>query len=95
MRVSALAVAAFAGIALAAKRGCRHDHEHPGMGWYWTVEYDDLYSIAKDFGDDAVAIASRNGLKNKYLLPAFIKFKHLRQMPSLAQGPRGYLKSKL
>ncbi|KAG6087875.1 hypothetical protein E4U15_007191 [Claviceps sp. LM218 group G6] len=63
MRFSDLAVAAFAGIAL-AKRGCRHDHEHPGMGWYWTVEFDDLYSIAKDFGDDADAIARRNGIKD-------------------------------
>ncbi|KAG6053038.1 hypothetical protein E4U17_005085 [Claviceps sp. LM77 group G4] len=72
MRFSALAVAAFAGIALAAKRGCRHDHKHPGMGWYWTVEFDDLFSIAKDFGDDADAIAKRNGIENKFLLQAFI-----------------------
>ncbi|KAG6105799.1 hypothetical protein E4U13_007698 [Claviceps humidiphila] len=71
MRFSDLAVAAFAGIAL-AKRGCRHDHEHPGMGWYWTVEFDDLYSIARDFGDDADAIARRNGIKDVRLLPAFI-----------------------
>ncbi|KAG6307221.1 hypothetical protein E4U22_004402 [Claviceps purpurea] len=71
MRFSDIAVAAFAGIAL-AKRGCRRDHEHPGMGWYWTVKFDDLYSIAKDFGDDADVIARRNGIKDVRLLPAFI-----------------------
>ncbi|KAG5967707.1 hypothetical protein E4U56_000688 [Claviceps arundinis] len=72
MRFSALAVAAFAGIALAAKRGCRHDPKNPGMGWYWTVRGDDLNSIARDFGDDAQAIADRNGLANKDFLPSWI-----------------------
>ncbi|KAG6113120.1 hypothetical protein E4U13_003979 [Claviceps humidiphila] len=71
MRFSALAVATFAGIAV-AKRGCRHDPKHPGMGWYWTVRGDDLDPVAADFGDDAQAIADRNGLKNKDFLPAGI-----------------------
>ncbi|KAG6083434.1 hypothetical protein E4U16_004244 [Claviceps sp. LM84 group G4] len=65
----ALAVTAFAGIALAAKRSCRHDRRHPGMGWYWTGAGGDLEPVAQDFGDDAQAIATRNNLENKHVLP--------------------------
>ncbi|KAG6019832.1 hypothetical protein E4U40_006640 [Claviceps sp. LM458 group G5] len=73
MRISAIVVAAFAGIAV-AKRGCRHDHrqdpKHKGMGWYYVVEGDDLDPVAADFGDTADAIAQRNGLKDKNFVPA-------------------------
>ncbi|KAG6023337.1 hypothetical protein E4U40_004038 [Claviceps sp. LM458 group G5] len=72
MRFSALAVAAFAGIALAAQRSCRHDRRHPGMGWYWTGTGDDVEAVAKDFGDDAEAIATRNHLEDNHVLPPWM-----------------------
>lgn len=70
MRATFFAFAVLGGLA-AAKRGCRHDHQHPGWGWYWVVEGDTLESIAADFGDIDQAIADRNGLKNKDFVPAW------------------------
>ncbi|KAG6124643.1 hypothetical protein E4U28_001404 [Claviceps purpurea] len=74
MRFSTLAVAAFAGIAVAKtnKRGCRRDPNHHGKGWYWTVLGDELDSVAADFGQSPDEIARDNGIKNKDFLPAHI-----------------------
>ncbi|KAG6288635.1 hypothetical protein E4U09_005431 [Claviceps aff. purpurea] len=69
MRFSTLAVAAFAGIAV-AKRGCRRDPKNHGKGWYWVVLGDDLDSIAADFGQTADQIAHDNGLKDKNFIKA-------------------------
>ncbi|KAG6124374.1 hypothetical protein E4U24_006380 [Claviceps purpurea] len=69
MRFSTLAVAAFAGIAV-AKRGCRRDPNHHGKGWYWIVLGDELDSIAADFGQTADEIARDNGIKDKNFIPA-------------------------
>ncbi|KAG5991706.1 hypothetical protein E4U52_003415 [Claviceps spartinae] len=64
MRFATLAVAAFAGIAV-AKRGCKRDPKHHGKGWYWIVQGDELDSIAADFGQTADEIARDNGIPDK------------------------------
>ncbi|KAG5922034.1 hypothetical protein E4U42_005626 [Claviceps africana] len=59
MRFSLLALTAFAGLS-AAKRGCRHDKNNPGWGWYFVVQGDDLNSIAADFNEPATQIFGNN-----------------------------------
>ncbi|KAL1870201.1 hypothetical protein Daus18300_005265 [Diaporthe australafricana] len=48
-----------------AKRGCRHDPNNEGSGWYQVVSGDTLNDIAADFGSDADTLAAASGIANK------------------------------
>ncbi|KAI7784188.1 carbohydrate-binding module family 50 protein [Diaporthe eres] len=59
--LSLLALAATA----VAKRGCAHDPNNEGSGWYQVVSGDTLNDIAADFGSDADTLAAASGIANK------------------------------
>ncbi|KAK1987770.1 hypothetical protein LZ30DRAFT_701436 [Colletotrichum cereale] len=65
-----IALAAFTGMAVAAKRGCRRDPANPGKGFYYVVLGDEVNSIAVDFGTTADEIAKLNGLANPDFIAA-------------------------
>ncbi|KAG6010145.1 hypothetical protein E4U43_008627 [Claviceps pusilla] len=64
MRFSAIALAAFVGLSAAQVKTCRHDRQHPGLGWYWVLPGETVDQIAGYFHTTRDEIVGLNRLKN-------------------------------